>query len=119
MKKFESNTTKPIVGNGNNSNKLGKILEVLPSIVQVLPKIFNKQQNDMTPPPQQIDAYYPTTPTVAQFRASQIRNTMDSIQAHKYLVTTIRNNNVISGNSPLFQQTDTLPNTLRHQHHQD
>ena len=117
MKKFESITTKPSVKNTNNSDKLGKILEILPSIVQVLPKILNKKQVEQENSTYQQEVYYPTTPTVAQFRDTQIRNTIDSIQAHKYLVSTIKNNNVIIGNSPLFQQTDTLPNTPHHLHH--
>ena len=116
MKKFESVTHKQCAENTNTTSKLSKIIEILPSIVQVLPKLLGKNQPTTTESTTTEQIYYPTTPTVSQFKATQIRNTIDSIQAHKYLVSTIKNNNVIIGNSPLFQQTDTLPNNPRHQH---
>lgn len=119
MKKFELSKHDQSVKTNTDIGKFSKIIEILPNIMQFLPKLLG---NKTTPPTENeilSDIYYPSTPTVAQFKATQIRNTMDSIKTHQYLVSKIRENNVISGSSPLFQQIDTLPSTLHRQHHQD
>jgi len=114
MKKFESTTHNSSTTNSVKTNNIGKILQVLPNIIEVLPKILGKNNYIAGDSMQtNMDIYYPNLPTPQQFRATQIRNTMDSIVTHQYLVSTLRHQNTISGNSPLFQQTDTSPNTPR------
>ena len=118
MRKFESTEHKVSGAGTTERGNWSKILEILPSIVQVLPKILGKNA-EVPKKEEQVnaDVYYPTSPTPEQYRATQVRNAMDSIMTHKYLVDTLRNNNTISGNCVLSQQTGTSPNNLRHPHY--
>lgn len=120
MKKFESTTTNLSSNQQTKGNNISKILQILPSLIEVLPKIMGRtQQPEQEQSNVSQEIYYPNSPTQQQFRATQIRNTMESIATHQYLVSTLKHNKTINGNSPLFQQTDTLPNTPRRQHYLD
>ena len=131
MKKFEHNDA--IVANTTTQSQKGSNTNwanLLPSLMKLLPNInlnnlFSTQKtenhqrtSDFSNNVIQNNVQYPQAPSVESYRQNQIKNTLCTINAHNYLVKSIREGNATASHSHQYQPVDTSPNNPLHQYHQ-
>ena len=124
MKKFEHKSSNLLEASQENTNSTASnLLSLLPSVIKLFPKLGlnnilggqkTPQQNPTPAPTYTQTIKYPTAPSENDLRQSQIKNTLGVMQAHNYMVKSLRNGTT-NEHSPQCQPVGTLPSTPDHQ----